>query len=416
MALWKRLYETADAELKAVLEESNFNICTEMAGKNDLHKGYRIDLIYEVDNALSHATSMMKTYQELGYKNCKTLSPDEVLALDPSLAGFCSRHSTGEPRHRLWKGDSIALWRPGGCLDTQVFLPKLAGYLEKIMGTYANKKREKKDCFQIKFNKKVTGIIFEPQSTDYVIKGLMFADGTQTRQKTDDKNVIYAFSPGEAVGTLAGLGCSEPAYAGFAGASLSLTLPLSGQRLEEFQGFSHCMEVHRPGVVLAWQARIKDGNLFLGGAGTKSYYGDCEPKVSEAFATNRNLLQLNMFNDVLPQVVSLALGRDTAGQQLIEQDMEILTERKIANRWVGRRSVTFDGFPTLGYLYHKGKKVSNATCATHAGSGGGSFSLILALLSQSIMDADAKKEAEGLLGKAFVQEALGYGDSRRKAS
>ena len=50
-------------------------------------------------------------------------------------------------------------------------------------------------------------------------------------------------------------------------------------------------------TVLAWQARIRDGKIFLGGAGTKAFYGDQYPTIDQAFATNRNLLQLQMFNE-----------------------------------------------------------------------------------------------------------------------
>ena len=61
------------------------------------------------------------------------------------------------------------------------------------------------------------------------------------------------------------------------------------------------MEVHGEGIVLAWQARFKDNHLFIGVAGTKAFYGDKQPNKNEDFATNRNLIQLNMMNQVLPK-------------------------------------------------------------------------------------------------------------------
>lgn len=404
MMLWKKFYETADPDLKTILQECNFNPCTELASQEEasLHKGYRIDLIYDIPNAKDRATSMMKTYQELGYKSCKTLTPDEVVSLDPSLAQFCKAHSHGEPGKREWNEDSVALWRPGGCLHTQDFLPKFAAYLEK------------KGNFKIIYNKKVVGVIYDDQDPHQVkIKGLKFEDGTQIQ----DEAAAYILCPGEAVGTLTHLGFSEPAYAGFAGTSLYLNVPVTAEQLNEFKDFAHCMEVHKVGVVLAWQAKIRDGNIFLGGAGTKAFYGDKQPTIHEAFAKDRNLLQLRMFNDVLPQVVSIALNRDTKGQQLTAEDMALLEKKGIAKRWVGRRAVTYDGFPTLGHLYHQGKRVANGRTTTSLSSGGGSFSLITSLISHSsLAPEETREELEKLnLNPSFIQEVLSYADSRRVA-
>lgn len=419
MALWKERYETADPELKKIMQESNFNPCTEVASteKMALHKGYRIDLIYDVPNAKDRAEGMMKSYHELGYKSCRLLSPDEVEAIDPSLAQFCATHSVGDQGNRQWKEDSVALWRPGGCLDTQMFLPKFVNYLKTAMGTYVAKDGKTKDRFEIVFGKKVTGLSYENQGADQVnIKGLKFEDGTQTQEDSSLK-YTYLFCPGEAVGTLTKLGFSEPAFAGFAGASLYLNIPVSEEQLKAYQDFSHYMEVHKVGVIIAWQARIRDGKIFLGGAGTKSYYGNKKPSVDDAFAKDRNLLQLRMFNEVLPHIVSLALNRDTKGQQLTAEDLALLEEKGIAKRWAGTRAVTYDGFPIVGRLYHEGKMVANARATTYLSSGGGSFSNVMSLISHSSMhpeEAQADLQKLGL-DPAFIQEVLGYADSRRSA-
>jgi hypothetical protein len=273
------------------------------------------------------------------------------------------------------------------------------------------------DEFQIHFNKKVTGVIFDRnESNQLIVKGLKFADGTQSESNPND--TTYVFSPGEAVGTLKNLGFQEPAYAGFAGASLCLNVPVSAEQLDKYEGFSHCMEVHGVGIVLAWQARIRDGKIFLGGAGTKSFYADKEPTIHEAFAKNRNLVQLRMFNDVLPWVVSIALQRDTTGQQLTEADLDLLEKNQIATKWVGRRAVVYDGFPTLGRLYHKDEAVTNTRATTHAGSGGGSFAHIISLISTFALDPEAvRQELKDVnVTPEFAQEVLFYGDSRRKAA
>jgi len=166
------------------------------------------------------------------------------------------------------------------------------------------------------------------------------------------------------------------------------------------------MEVHQEGVVLAWQARFRDNKIFIGVAGTKAFYSDQKPHKDQAFAKNRNLLQLNMVNDVLPEFISLALGKNTKGQKLNESDLKYLEDNKLANRWVGTRAVAFDGFPTVGALYHSDSKVSNARCTTHLGSGGASFAPAAVTVSRSSVHEQASDN--------LIQDVIKYGDSRRR--
>lgn len=95
MELWQEMYNTADPELKAIFDESNFNPCREPFNKENtpLHDGYRIDLIYKDPNAVNKAKGMISDYQGLGYQHCKLLSPEEVMTLDPSLSSFCEEQS-----------------------------------------------------------------------------------------------------------------------------------------------------------------------------------------------------------------------------------------------------------------------------------------------------------------------------------
>lgn len=167
------------------------------------------------------------------------------------------------------------------------------------------------------------------------------------------------------------------------------------------------MEVHQEGAVLAWQARFKDDNIFIGVAGKKAFYSDQKPHKDQAFAKNRNILQLNMINDVLPEFVSLTLGRETKGQKLKAEDLIQLEKLGIAKRWVGTRAVAYDGFPTLGAVFDENKKVSNARCRTHLGSGGGSFSPASIFVSRSVLNQHAKPDQ-------LTQSVLEYGKSNRK--
>ena len=165
------------------------------------------------------------------------------------------------------------------------------------------------------------------------------------------------------------------------------------------------MEVHKEGIVLAWQARFNDNQLRINVAGTKAFYGDKQPQVQEDFAINRNLVHLNMVNQVLPDMVSLACGYPTNGKTLTQNDLTLLQDKGIARRWVGRRAVAYDGFPTLGALYHNDKKVANARCTTHLGSGGVSFGPAAVQMSRA---SDSSVDP-------FAQKILAYADSRRIA-
>ncbi len=409
MDLWQQMYDDGDEELKSILEASNFNPCREPRNnsKKSLHDGYRVDLIYGISNAEARALNMKADYEKLGYKNCAILSPDEVNAIDPYLADFCYEHSyLNTNAKRVWKKDSVALWRPGGCIDTRSFLPKFYAYLAKVMGQYKDGNNQIHNCFQLQFGKEVCGIEFDSKSLDFRIIGLRFSDGSFEVEKRPEVNSHYVFCPGESIGTLHNLGFNEPAYAGFAGASLLISIPLSKGQIEMYKDFSHCMEVHNEGIVLAWQARFKENNIFIGVAGTKSFYGDKQPNKDEEFAKNRNLVQLNMINNVLPEFISLAYGYQTNGKTISAKELSSLEEKGIARRWVGRRAVAYDGFPTIGPLYFNNHKVSNARCTTHLGSGGVSFGPGAVFISRS---------SEQSTNDAFVQKILMYADSRRIA-
>lgn len=403
MDLWQKMYNEADAELKNILELSSFNPCCELADDTTkrLHEGYRIDLIYNVAHAQERAQAMKQSYEQLGYTQCAFLTPEQVVSLDPFLADFCNAHSSDN----VWHDDAVALWRPGGCIDGKRFLPLLYEYLTKKMGTYTDEQGNKQNCFQVHYGNKVTGVEYATHNGKTVVAGLRFQDGKTVCHACD--LCSYVFCPGEAVGTLKSLGFSEPAYAGFAGVSLLLDIEIPQDKLQYCKAFNHCMEVHQEGVVLAWQARFKDNKIFIGVAGTKAFYSDQQPTKHQAFAKNRNLLQLNMINDVLPEFVSWALGYDTHGKTLTQQDFDYLESCGIAKRWAGVRAVVYDGFPTLGCLYKDNVCVENARCTTHLGSGGGSFSHAAVLMSRCAMNADLD---------AFSQQILAYSDSSRIAT
>jgi len=58
----------------------------------------------------------------------------------------------------------------------------------------------------------------------------------------------------------------------------------------------------------------------------------------------------------------------------------------IAQRWAGVRAVAYDGFPTIGFLDHRGTKIENARCTTHAESGGAFFGPEVTVMSRLTMN------------------------------
>lgn len=113
---------------------------------------------------------------------------------------------------------------------------------------------------------------------------------------------------------------------------------------------------------------------------------------------------LNLFYDVLPEMLSIAYGYDTKGKELTFADLTLLEDQGVLERWVGRRAVAYDGFPTLGSLYQGDVKVTNARCTTHLGSGGVSFAPAAVLVSRSL-DKNTQNE--------FTEKVLRYADSKR---
>lgn len=417
MDLWVALYKKADPELRAIFKAANFRPCREpMKGEDPLAHGYRIDLLYGVENAVQRATSMAATYAGLGYQHCRLLSPEEVMKKDPTLSDFCETHSTLVNGKRQWKSNSVALLRPGGCINAHVFLSKIMPYLTKKMGTYVNAHGRVKPCFQFKLNRQVSAMETAIRLNQRVVTGVKFANGYRKKGNHAYTKTTYLLCPGEAIKMLENFGFKAPAYAGFAGASLILNIKVPKGKEAKYKAFVHCMEVHKPGVVLAWQAKSDGNYIVVAVAGTKAFYAAKTPHITEAFAVDRNLLQLNMINDVLPWVTSLALDRNTKGELLTQADMDYLVKTEKAIRWVGTRAVTFDGVPTVSHLYlSNGEKVKNGVVVTSLGSGGVSFGPAAAVMAYSLYGDSKNFSNQFNLDPTLTKTVLKYADSARVA-
>lgn len=418
MKLWANFYDRASPKLRRILDDANNKPCGSYTGEQKLGNGYRIDPITNVTNALNIAKAKMADYEKLGDDQCEILSPDKTMGLDPALTEFVMMHSeVNDTAERVWHSDSVALWRPGGCVDGRVLLPTLHKYLEE----------ETEGRFQIQFGRKVTGVRYDAASADTRILGLEFAGGDY--QEYPDAR--FVFCPGEAVGTLASLGFQAPVDGGFGGASLKLMIPISEDMVFP-RDVDHCMEAHiGPGlggpevdVVLPFQTRVieQDGKEFLsvGVAGTKAWYDLVKPQLTDEFVQVRTFHQAQIIEKILPWAMRMARKATGLSEEgaLTKAGLDALEAAGIAKKRAGVRSVVPDCLPTLADLYQaiSGNKVLNAIVATHFGSGGVSYALIgvvasLFAIDETVIDVFAPEERDG--AREFLRRMLILCDSRR---
>lgn len=74
-----------------------------------------------------------------------------MLAIDQFSKQFVADKSKTIKGELVWKPDSSAVWRPGGCLNATAFLPKGAEYLRSKMG----------GKFQMLFGRKVVSVTLD---------------------------------------------------------------------------------------------------------------------------------------------------------------------------------------------------------------------------------------------------------------
>lgn len=411
MESWEEFYQNADAKLKQILIDSNYNPCRERSADKPriLRDGYRLDPIAKTPNAAQKAESMAVLYRQFGYKDSAALSPEEALRLDPYLSVFCDNNTEIIDGIHVWRNDAAVVWRPGGCINTRKFLPLFINYLTEVMGTYVNEAGITKNCFRYRLQRHVEQVAYDETALAPKINGLKFWDRPAIKRNKPYSQVNYLFCPGENVGTLKHLGFAEPESARFAGASLRFTYPLTAEQCAIYADYHHYMEVHRDDIVIAWQGECTDGQISIRVAGTKAYYADIAPDKNEAFALDRNLLQLNIINELMPQFITLALSRETQGITLTANDMAELERRGMLTRWVGSRACAFDGFPTGPDLYTQaGEKTENGSCITHLGSGGVSCGPGMVRASHARMFKTSEEKTNKL-----IEQLHTYADSRR---
>jgi hypothetical protein len=406
MQAWEALYEKAkilDPQLATIFDETNFNFCGQSKkAVRELQDGYRIDLIYDTADAATKAANMCALYQGYGYDRSNILSPREVRELDPALAQFCVNNAIDDDH---WQTGVQAVYRPGGSIDMNKFLPKLYEHLANNMGVYRNDLGEIKSCFRVKYNREVRGFEYDANNAIKAVKFVLADSNTEYSKPNKhhyENGTEYLLVPGENTGFLRKVGIQEPPHTKFAGASLALKIPVSQEQFYHYRNYKNCMEVHKPGVVLAWQLRTLQENekyyISIKVGGTKALYGDVTPNVTDDFAKNRHLLQLRIINDVVPDLLSLAFaGVSKSSCELSYDDLQFLVDSKIAKPWVGSRSVAYSDGASLGSVFTSddGRTIANARIIDKASSGGVSFAPGHALLSRFLKDLDDNVENSG---------------------
>ena len=388
-SMWQFLYDNLGDEFRKIMDESNYKPCSIAGDWEDPAVGYRCDPIFNFHTASAQAKaeSIIKEHEDLGYKHCKILSPKEAEARDPSLKHFCQSQSEQDPAtgELVWKKSASVVLRPGGCINGAIFLPKLHAFLENNMGTYVNEDGKTKNCFQASYNKSVIGLslrdnadgtakILEALQTNRVLKN---GGRKDNRARYGDHHEVVLCT-GKDVSVIPSLGVDFPAFTGFAGPSVLFDLPVTREQLAdhpEYLTLDNCMEALEEDIVLAWQSKTVKGEddrlrICIGVAGSKALSGVETPTNDQVFARTKQTRLLNMINTIYPKAVSLALERDTAGQELSYDDLLALVSKGIVKRWVGNRAVAVDSMFTIGQASVDGKPVVGVSMNTHGGSGG----------------------------------------------
>lgn len=370
LSIWELIYQSADQELRNIFDECNFLPCRELSSSEiKLRDGYRLDVYYEADDIEKKLQTAIEESMKNGYKHAQLVSPDNLLKLDTSFKTYVNSYSTlNENSIRVWNKGAGVILRPGGCVNTPLFLKKFSEYMQKIMGTYLTEKGIEKPRFKVKLGE-VTGLQYAKD------KNHVLAFEVDKQQKTNKHHYIqenFILCPGEKIGTVRRFGLFEPPHARFVGFSLKLSIP---EDLVFKAGFSLDYKSNmaiRTGAVSSSVVQVgKFGEQFsLGIGGLKAFLGLDDPDLNADYAIKASLYQLNMLNKVYAPFISVCLGKNTQGTLLTSDDLNVLIKNKFLTRWTGSRACAFDGAPTVDYGYNGQGQVDNLLIATHLSSGG----------------------------------------------
>ncbi len=368
MWVWSHLYQQADPRLRQILDDCQFIACPKTA--EGVKNGYRMNVYYNTSGIEKSLASVVTHFQSLGYTSTAVLTPNEVMEKDPLLTDFCNDYSKlNDQNVRVWTKGASVLWKPGGSIDTHKFMPLFAEYLKAVMGSYTNDQGLQKKCFRVK-RREVTGLAFDPLQHNKLI-GLTFSPN-KNHDKKHYKHHEFILCPGSAVGTLRRFGLYEPAAARFVGSSLKLQLPLSRVKDADLSTYQMHLALSSNQCASVCRAGVDGKNCFIGIAGTTTFYGETEPKMTDSFAQIQQVFQLNLLNRVFPRFISICLGENTRNKTLTVIHLQRLIDEQIIFRAVGSRAVSFDGAPTIdsGIRRPSGEKITNLCVITHLSSAG----------------------------------------------
>ena len=368
MWAWEHFYTHADPKLKKILDDCQFVPCKKTAV--DVKSGYRMNIYHNTNGIEESLESAVAHFRSLGYTSTTVLTPNEVMKKDPLLTDFCNDYSQlNEQGIRAWKKGAAVLWKPGGSIDTQKFMPLFAEYLEEVMGSYTNDQNLQKKCFRVK-RREITGLVFDPLQHDKLIGLTSAISKDHNRQHYNHHEFVLC--PGAAVGTLRRFGLYEPPAARFAGSSLKLQLPISKVKDLDLSTYQMHLALSSNQCGSVCRAGVDGQHCFIGIAGTTTFYGECEPKLTDSFVQIQQVFQLNLLNRVFPRFISICLSEDTRNKTLTVTHLQQLIDVKIIFRAVGSRAVSFDGAPTIDFAIQRPscEKVTNLRVVTHLSSAG----------------------------------------------
>lgn len=412
LSIWELIYATADDELRKIFIESNFLPCRELSTNDiQLRDGYRLDVYYQAKDLEKKVQTAVEESAANGYNHARHIPPGMLLKLDPAFQPFCQQYSSVNVNGvREWHEGAGVIFRPGGCINTPIFLTRFCDYLQQAMGKYVTETGEEKFCFKSKLGE-VTGLSYSANANHVTS---FEVDHQSKKHKRDYSKEYFILSPGERIGTVRRLGLFEPPHARFVGFSLKLTIPKS---MVEQCGYSMDYKSNmaiRTGEASSSVVQVlkNEQGLVLGIGGLKAFLGLDDPDLQADYAIQASVYQLNMLNQVYASLISACLKRDTQGKQLTINDLQILLNSGMLQRAVGSRACAYDGAPTIDYGRNGKGPVENLIVATHLSSGGvtnatGTAFMVDGLLRQGQSTSQASVSSIGKFNQVKAPAHLG---------
>lgn len=358
MQLWDELYES-DPALARILDD---------AGYESGQKNLKLHIIHKSKHAnpTAFAASSVALYNQVMHEHpdAKIMTPDDVVAHDPSLARFVADNSVPDKAgQRVWNDDIAVTAAHGGGIIPEIFYPKFLAYIQE-------KARSQGSYVEFKGRTKLTDIAFDDQAHNATNLNLKGAFNQQVVLAPEDQVVVAS---GGNYHLAQALGLDHPEMGGFAGASLVLDFtPEMVTAFEREHGtLPKKAMVPYFGMNVSFKPVLEpNGALHIGVGGIKSFYGDKRPDLSQDFVQWAVAEHLRTLNKIYPHVVAYLLGEDIQTEDITYAHVKQLVNQGYAREWTGSRPIAYDFLPVIGQADRQGKALRNVFLYTAMGSGG----------------------------------------------